>query len=139
MRTTHQLIGFATVGVLSAAIDAGVFWVLVQFGMFAVIASAISFLSAFVVNYRGNRDVVFRAQRTPAVLYRYIALVAFNLLLSTGGVALALAAGLTPIGAKVLTMVVIAVFNFVAMRLWVFRTRKPHLGVASQEEPNNPR
>ncbi len=118
----RQGIVFVAVGGASALIDAGVFWFLVTVGMWPVLASVISFLSAFVVNYRGNRDLVFRARASRGALIRYSILVGVNLGMSAGGVALGTEVlGLAPIVAKLATMVLVALINFFVMRFWVFR------------------
>jgi putative flippase GtrA len=118
----RQGLVFLAVGGASALIDAGLFWLLVTLGMWPVLASVISFLSAFVVNYRGNRDLVFRARASKGALIRYSILVAVNLGMSAGGVAIGTGLlGLAPIVAKLATMVVVALINFFVMRYWVFR------------------
>ena len=119
----RELAAFLVVGGLSAAIDAGVFLLLSWLGLHPVLASSIGFLSAFAVNFGGNRRVVFRARSAPGQLWRYIALVVLNLGLSAGIVALGIAVGLHPTIAKGVSLVLIAAFNFVAMRQWVFRDR----------------
>jgi len=116
----RQVTAFLVVGGLSAAVDAGVFFALVFFGVPPVIASSLSFLSAFVINYRGNRDVVFRAKQGRGIFVRYCLLVAVNLGLSAAGVAFGIWIGLSAALSKILTMVVVAGVNFIAMRLWVF-------------------
>lgn len=118
----HQGLAFLAVGVASAVVDAGVFWVLISVGMWPVLASALSFSSAFVINYRGNRDLVFRAKASPGALWRYTALVVVNLGLSAGGVAIGTEVlRWDPLWAKIGSMVLIALVNFVVMRTWVFK------------------
>ncbi|WP_309615957.1 GtrA family protein [Salinibacterium sp.] len=107
---------------MSASVDAGVFLLLTTIGVMPVVASAFSFISAFVINYSGNRRVVFRASGK-GHFWRYIALVIVNLGLSVALVALGVAIGLTPIVAKVVSIAVVAAFNYLAMRQWVFRDR----------------
>lgn len=119
-RRHNAPLAFLIVGGLSAAIDAGVFVVLTWLGVPPVLASSISFLSAFVVNFKGNQQLVFRVKSNRWQLVRYIALVLVNLGLSAGLVALGVVVGLDPLLAKAISMVLIAVFNFVAMRFWVF-------------------
>ena len=68
--------------------------------------------------------MVFRASGGGS-LWRYVVLVVINLGLSAGLVALGIAVGLAPIPAKIVSIVVIAAFNYFAMRLWVFRGRSP--------------
>ena len=82
----HQPLAFLVIGLTSAAIDYGVFLALHGMGMPPPAASAASFLSAFAVNYGGNRDFVFEASRAPGALSRYAVLVLLNLGLSSGGV-----------------------------------------------------
>jgi putative flippase GtrA len=124
----RQGLVFLAVGGASALIDAGLFWLLVTLGMWPVLASVISFLSAFVVNYRGNRDLVFRARASKGAIIRYSILVAVNLGMSAAGVAIGTGPlGLAPIVAKLATMVVVALVNFFVMRFWVFR----HVSVAA--------
>ena len=119
----HQPLAFLAIGLISAAIDGGVFLALHSAGLAPAAASALSFLSAFAVNYRGNRDLVFDAGRIPGALRRYSVLVAANFALSTAGVWLLVGVGLVPWAAKLTTMVLVAAINFVAMRHWVFPAR----------------
>lgn len=120
----REIMTFLVVGGLSAAVDGGLFLVLSWLGVFPVLASAISFMSAFAVNYGGNRRLVFRAAGGGS-LWRYITLVVVNLGLSAGLVALGILVGLSPVAAKVVSIVVIAAVNYVVMRAWVFRDRSP--------------
>ncbi len=119
----RQPLAFLAIGLTSAAIDGGVFLILHGLGVPPAAASAAGFLSAFVVNYRGNRDLVFDAGRTTGTLPRYMILVAVNLVVSTAGVWLLVGGGLVPWAAKLATMVTIAAMNFLVMRLWVFPAR----------------
>jgi putative flippase GtrA len=141
----REILAFLVVGGLSAGIDAGVYLVLTLLGVPPVLASAISFMSAFAVNYGGNRRVVFRATHG-GTLWRYVTLVIVNLGLSAGLVALGIALGWGPFIAKAVSIVVIAAFNYVAMRQWVFRARPaspdgsatPSARSDSPEEPHSP-
>jgi len=119
-----QVSAFLTVGVLSAAIDGGVFLLLERVGVHAVAASVIGFLTSFIFNYFGNRRLVFRANH-PGTFWKYVTLVGVNLGLSAGIVALGVAWGILPIVAKVASMVIIAALNFVMLRSWVFRHPAP--------------
>lgn len=121
----REILTFLAVGGLSAAVDGGMFLLLSWFGVPPVLASALGFLSAFAVNYGGNRRLVFHTKSLGS-LWRYVALVILNLGLSAGLVALGIAVGLHPIAAKAGSIVIIAVFNYLAMRAWVFRDRSPN-------------
>jgi len=118
----REILTFIVVGGASTAIDAGGFLLLTWLGVPPVIASAIGFMSAFAVNYSGNSRLVFRMAARGS-LWRYITLVVVNLGLSAGLVALGIALGLPAIVAKGISIVVIAAFNYLVMRLWVFRAR----------------
>ena len=131
----REILSFLVVGGLSAAIDAGVFLLLTALGVTPVLASAISFMSAFVLNYTGNRRVVFRATNGKGYLWRYVTLVLTNLGLSAGLVALGVAVGLLPVVAKIISLVVIAVVNYVAMRQWVFRDRSTSPAGSAEPSP----
>lgn len=134
----RQIAAFLVVGGLSAVVDAGVYALLVFLGVWPPLASGISFLSAFAVNYLGNRGFVFRSSRGHgAALPRYIALVAGNLVVSTGGIALLMAFDIGPLVAKFITMVVVAAVNFFVMRWWVFpAVPVPPAAPASEAAPD---
>ena len=119
----RQILAFLVVGGASAAVDALVYLLLTWWGVHPVLASAVSFMSAFGVNYGGNRQIVFRARGQRGTLWRYVVLVVVNLGLSAAFVAAGLAVGFGPILAKLVSIVAIAAINYVAMRWWVFRIR----------------
>ncbi|MDR1118978.1 MAG: GtrA family protein, partial [Bifidobacteriaceae bacterium] len=124
-RPWARLVAFVAVGAASAAVDMGLFLVLERLGLPAWGASACSFLAAFAVNYRGNRDLVFRAGAVLGALRRYVGLVGFNWVASTLLVGVLAAAGLPGWVAKGASMVAVAAFNYVALRRWVFRVGGP--------------
>jgi len=120
----RQFAIFVGVGVASAAIDGGAFLALHHLGMAAWAANMIGFGLAFLANYHGNRILVFRAGQVRGALLRYVALVALNLATSTLLVQLGLLVGLTPWLAKGISMAIVALVNFVLLRLWVFAPRR---------------
>jgi putative flippase GtrA len=122
---TRERLSFLIVGGLSAAVDGGMFLLLSYLGVPPVLASALGFLSAFAVNYGGNRRLVFRSKGNSS-LWRYVVLVIVNLGMSGALVAMGMAVGLHPIVAKAVSIVVVAVVNYFAMRMWVFRDRSPN-------------
>ena len=134
-RTLRQAVLFLVVGGASAATDAGGFLVLTRAGTAPWLASAISFCAAFGVNYAGNRDLAFRGRSTDGALRRYVILVGINLVVSTAIVAGLVAAGAAPMVAKVVSMVVIAAANFVALRLWVFPAPPPATPAPHERHP----
>jgi putative flippase GtrA len=116
----RRWVTFLGVGAASAAVDAGVFSVLFALGLVAPLASALGFLSAFAVNYSGNRALVFRVVHHKRMLVRYVVLVAMNLVLSTSIVAGLVAARVEGHLAKLISMAVIALVNYWLMSRWVF-------------------
>lgn len=116
-----QFLLFLLVGGVSAAIDAGGFVVLTSLGMTPLLASPISFLASFAFNFLANRSVVFRAPPERWQIVRYTSLVAVNTGISTLLVAGGIALGMTPLFAKLTSMALIAMWNFVLLRIWVFR------------------
>ncbi|MCL2802878.1 MAG: GtrA family protein [Micrococcales bacterium] len=121
----RQVLAYLAVGAASALVDFGVFFALHRLGLFDVAANVIAYACAFVVNYRGNRSMVFRAGKVPGALLRYCLLVAVNLVISTSLVRLGLALGWPDYLAKIASMAVVAAANFAALRWWVFRRRQP--------------
>jgi putative flippase GtrA len=114
---------FWVVGTASTVVDFGGFLLLTWLGLWEWVASAISFMASFVVNYLGNRDLVFRAGSVPGAMRRYVVLVIFNWVVSTGMVALFVELGWAGWIAKLVSIVVIGVFNFITLRAWVFKKR----------------
>ncbi|MHB1010229.1 MAG: GtrA family protein [Propionibacteriaceae bacterium] len=121
---------FLGVGVASASVDAGMFSLLYALGVAAPAASAIGFLSAFAVNYSGNRALVFRVVHSRKMLIRYVLLVALNFVLSTSIVAGLVAVSLQAHVAKLISMAVIALINYWLMSRWVF-------GMSESSSPGN--
>lgn len=116
-----QFLLFGIVGGISAGIDAGGFELLLSLGVLPLVASPISFLSSFAFNFFANRSLVYRAKPDWWQLVRYTTLVAVNTLISTGLVAGGIALGISPLFAKIGSIAIIALWNFVLLRVWVFR------------------
>jgi putative flippase GtrA len=81
---------------------------------------------AFVVNFGLNRQWAFAAQGAVAgQLSRYLILVVVNLVLTVAGVQGLTWLGLPYLLSKLATSGVVAVINYFAFRLWVFRAAAP--------------
>lgn len=136
-----QFLLFGLVGGISAGIDSGGFAVLINLGVLPLVASPISFLSLFAFNVFANRSLVYRATPDWWQLVRYTSLVVVNTLISTGLVAAGIALGVSPLAAKIVSIAIIALWNFVLLRVWVFRPSaaarqlKEEQGAASASEP----
>jgi putative flippase GtrA len=116
--TLHVLTGFVTV-----LAHYSLMWILTQLGMPAVPASAVGFAAGAVTRYSLSHYAVFTpAESVPVTLYRFLialgAQMAANSLLLAG----LLAQGLSVWVAQVSTTVLLTFANYVAYRLWVFRS-----------------
>lgn len=127
-----QVILFGIIGVITLGIDVSVstfLYVIVHFP--AYLASAVGFLSGFFFNFPMNRKKVFNhtsadrfSLRTQVVLY--ISLCVFNLIVTSLLVDLMVGTELLPIQyAKVIVTVMIAVWNFLLFKLFIFSKQKP--------------
>ncbi len=112
------------VGFLSLAIDLVVYVGLHMLGLPAAAAAAGGYVVGFAVNFGLNRNWVFAAAGASGRhLRRYSVLVLANLALTTVSVGwLVDGAHVEYRLAKLAVAAVIAVVNFVLMRVWVFRT-----------------
>lgn len=117
----REFVLFLIVGGISAGIDAGGFVVLTSLAVPPLVSSPISFLASFAFNFFANRSFVFRAPPERWQIVKYTALVAVNTGISSLLVAAGIALGLTPLFSKLISMGLIATWNFVLLRVWVFR------------------
>ncbi len=121
----HQFLKFGVVGLLSAGIDWGIYYVLTRhFGVFYLTAKVISFVVSAVNSYIWNRRWTFRSdnpnQATEFTKFFVVALIGMGLnallmLLIVGRMKQRDIVGL------VLATGVVAIWNFVVNRLWTFR------------------
>ncbi|MGH2364337.1 MAG: GtrA family protein [Chloroflexota bacterium] len=122
---------FGCVGLLGAALNSGVLWLLTeQVGLYYLISSAVAIETAIVSNFLLNHYWTFaRAQRPPAPLGELLRRLARFNLVSLGGMALTLSAlfvltqagGLPYLIANVFAIGCGALWNFGFSRLWVWR------------------
>jgi putative flippase GtrA len=119
---SHSGVRFLVVGGLSLATDTGALFVL--HGVLKIwlpVATALAYAVAFVVNFGLNRTWAFGADGALGrQLWRYLALVAVNLVLTVGIVQGLVWAGLGYLVAKVATALVLAVANYLVSRKWIF-------------------
>ena len=98
-------------------------------------------LSSFAFNFFANRSLVYRATPDWWQFVRFASLVVVNTLISTGLVAVGIALDVSPLAAKIVSIAIIALWNFVLLRVWVFqpsaaaRRLKEEQGAASASEP----
>ncbi|WP_127498024.1 GtrA family protein [Actinoplanes solisilvae] len=116
---------FLIVGGTSVVVDAGLLWVLHGvFGLWLSPATALAFLTGFVVNFVLNRQWAFSSSSSDGRLHhqlaRYLALVAANLLVTVLLVKALTALGLMYLIAKILTTAVLSTANYFVSRKYVF-------------------
>lgn len=121
----RQAGGFALVGALGFAVDAGMFWLLNQkLGLAVLPARALAFIPATIVTWVLNRSAVFGSSRdSHAVLHEYLR----YLLVQGLGIAInfacfyfAMQFGAAPLVALVVGSAVAMTFNFVGAKILVF-------------------
>ena len=117
-RALTQLILFGIVGLLTLAVDVSITSVVYNiFGLPACIASAVGFLSGFVVNFPLNRKKVFAHSENDKYplrqqIYFYISLSVFNLLATSTIVDLIVRAEFLQIEhSKILVTAIFAIWN----------------------------
>jgi len=132
---------YLVVGGLSLCVDYTVY-VLVYRGtsVGAALAAAAGYLAAFVVNFGLNRTWVFdvASGHLSRQLRRYLVLVAVNLAITAAAVGVLVASGVDYRIAKLAVAAVIAIANFLIMRLWVFRPPEPSRRGPSTPEGRRP-
>lgn len=123
----RQAGGFALVGAVGFAVDAGMFWLLNQkLGLAVLPARALAFIPATLATWALNRSAVFGSSRDGrAVLHEYLC----YLLVQGLGIAInfacfyfAMQFGVVPLIALVVGSVVAMTFNFVGAKILVFGT-----------------
>ncbi|GAA0507690.1 hypothetical protein Ade02nite_50030 [Paractinoplanes deccanensis] len=114
---------FVIAGGTSVLVDAGLLWLLHGvLGMWLSPATALAFLTGFVVNFALNRQWAFAATdgHLRHQFARYLALVAANLLVTVLLVKALTALGMLYLAAKLLTTATLATINYFISRRWIF-------------------
>lgn len=134
MRITRSLLIqitlFLVVGFTTFLIDLGVTTILYSFVHFpAYLASAIGFLSGFFFNFPMNRKKVFKHSKRDRFAVKvqigfYTMLCIFNLLATSLVVEIMVSAGIDIGVAKIIVTGMIAVWNFLIFKFFVF-SKKP--------------
>jgi putative flippase GtrA len=120
-----QVSRFVGVGVASALLDLAALRILYgTIGLALPLATLLAFVAAFLMNFSLSRHWTFdraRSGRTRVQLARYFALVAINLIATIVIVTGMTALGINYLPAKVISIVSLAIGNFIVYRDWVFR------------------
>jgi putative flippase GtrA len=120
VRDRGMILRFGTVGLITTALDIVLFTALTAAGALPALANLFSYSCGIAVSYMLNRSWTFRAEGGTERAVKFVALMLAGLALSTLLVSL-LATVLPAPVAKVLSVPVIFVYNYLAARLLVFR------------------
>lgn len=119
-KTFKQVFLFTVGGATSALVELSSFsWLLTFISIFW--AALISFCMALLTSYLLNSHFVFKSQRTKKQFISFVGLGIFNAFLSSVSVAFLASIIHYPVWAKVITMGLIAIWSFLAMKFLIFR------------------
>jgi putative flippase GtrA len=122
---TRQFIKFAIIGVSNTVLDFIIFSGLHWLGLNYLVANVISFSTAVLNSYYWNRRWTFRSQNTNwrAEMVKFIAVSIIGLVGNEAILWTLVSRGSwTPVMGKIAATAVVLIWNFIANRLWTFRT-----------------
>jgi len=118
----RQFLVYIAGGLLCAAADFGLTLWLLQAGHEPVRAAVSGFAAGLVISYSFHAGVTFRRlSASPAVLLRFLCVVALNYGVTVACVKLALWAGAAPIAGKAFSLPLVAVNGFLLGKFWIFK------------------
>ncbi|MCA1441631.1 GtrA family protein [Ensifer sp. IC4062] len=112
---------FAVVGAVTTALDFVLFTALVTIGALPALANLFSYSCGILVSYLLNRSWTFGARGSPVLALKFVASTLAGLLISTCLVALFVMI-MPAVIAKILSVPLVFIWNYLMARLWVFRT-----------------
>ncbi|MDZ7627764.1 MAG: GtrA family protein [Parvularculaceae bacterium] len=124
--TRHPLTRFGSVGAIATAIDFGIFAALFHVaGLPVTAANFVSYATSLLANFYLNRRWTFRQKPGAKVAAlqggRFLVVNAVGLLLSTA-IVIRLSDILPALWAKILSVPVVFVWNYMCAKYWVFRS-----------------
>ncbi|MBN9426065.1 MAG: GtrA family protein [Burkholderiales bacterium] len=121
-RTSAQLLRFVVAGLLVAGVDAALFMLLWRLGVPRGVANVAAMSAGFALGLLLHRRFTFRIERAIdwTMLRNYALVFAFNLLLGTASLIAAMSIGAPALAAKLLSMAIVVLSNFVLSRRFVF-------------------
>jgi putative flippase GtrA len=129
-----QFVKYASVALLSAASDWGVFTTLfLAFGT-PITAQATSRIAGAIVSFTINKYWSFQSiehRQAVAEAWRFLLLFAVSYALSLTLFSALTFSGTSPYFSKLATDLICFLFNFMVMRMWVYRPRQSNLAVKS--------
>jgi putative flippase GtrA len=123
----HRIIRFLISGGCAAVTEYGIFYLLTSgFDLYILLANTISFMGGLLVSFLLNRQWVFRStnsKRDEFIKYSVLAMV--NLIISNGIIhILADTIGNNEMIAKLITMIMIAAWNYLIFSRLIFGTNE---------------
>jgi len=108
-------------GALSAAIDIGIFQLLLVMGASLILATSAGFLISLIVNYLFHARYTFAAKVDASSIGKYLLVVVANYLLTLGLVTLAFGLLGSALCGKLIALPIIALIGYFAGRHWIFK------------------
>jgi putative flippase GtrA len=139
VRTAAQFAKYVTVALLSAASDWVVFAALFAAFGSPIMAQAISRIVGAIVSFGINKYWSFQSpqhKQLMAEAWRFLVLFIASYALSLSLFSAFTFAGLSPYLAKLISDTVCFFFNFLVMRVWVYRPRDTEVDEAGQAHPS---
>ncbi|MCA1406405.1 GtrA family protein [Ensifer sp. IC3342] len=112
---------FAVVGAVTTALDFVLFTALVAVGAMPALANLFSYSCGILVSYLLHRSWTFGARGSPVLALKFVVSTLAGLMISTCLVALFVMI-MPALIAKILSVPLVFIWNYLMARLWVFRT-----------------
>lgn len=124
---SHSAVRYLVAGGAAFLVDFGLLWLLSEVAGWPLwLATGTAFLLSFFFTYTVQRVFAFESQSPHGIaIVKYALLVAFNTVASVGIVALFEATGPGWAIGKVVSTVVLVIWNYFAYRYWVFAAPAP--------------
>ena len=124
---SHSAVRYLVAGGAAFLVDFGLLWLLSEGAGWPLwLATGTAFLLSFFFTYTVQRVFAFESQSPHGVaILKYALLVAFNTVASVGIVALFEATGPGWAVGKVVSTIVLVIWNYFAYRYWVFAGPTP--------------
>lgn len=117
----RQFATYVAGGLLCAAIDVGLMYLLMTNGVHHASAASAGFVAGLLVNYAFHSQVTFTQAASKASFARYMCVVGLNYGLTIACVALAVALFDSPLAGKIGSLPLVAVNGYLLGRYWIFK------------------
>ena len=118
---SRQFAVFAVVGLATAVVDVGLFYLLVRSGTGTVVAATVSFVAALLLNFALHLRITFSTSWSSRSMWRYAVVVAFNYGVTLLMVKISESMLTDPLPGKIASVPVVAAIGFLLSKHWVFK------------------